>query len=138
VVTELVVAADGTVESSEVFEAAVHNRAKLDYVGVAEWATGGGPVPPPLRDDPAMQGQVRLQLEVGRMLGEAAERGGALAFETDRLLAVVRDGHVVGLVAEEKNVANEAVAHMMIATNKANAAFLRAKGFPVLQRAMPA
>src|SRR5207245_2780951 len=83
---------------------------------------------------PGMDDQVRLQIEVGQRLGRAAERHGALEFQTDRVLTVEKEGRIVDLVAEKKNVASEAVAHMMIATNKATASFLHEKGFPVFQR----
>lgn len=133
-VTELIIAADGTVETSEVFEAAVHNRAKLDYNGVSDWLEHGGEVPAAIAGNPRMQRQLELQMEVGRMLGRAAAREGALAFETERVATVIKDGYVVDLVGEEKNLANEAVAHMMIATNIANAKFLHERGYPVFQR----
>lgn len=124
VVTEILVDADGSVLATEVFEAAVHNRAKLDYVGVS-------------RADHAPDSQIGRQLAVGRLLAGGAARRGALAFEAERVMAVIRDGFVVGLVQEEKNVANEAVAQMMIAANAAAARFLHERGFPVLLRAMP-
>ena len=77
-----------------------------------------------------------MQLEVGKMLGEAAAERGALAFETTRVYPVIEDGQVVDLVDEKKNSANEAVANMMIATNIANTKYLRERGFPVFERAL--
>lgn len=123
-VTEMTVSEDGDVSAFEVYEAAVHNRAKLDYVGVsrASWPAGS---------------QIAVQLAAGAALARGAERRGALAFEAERVLPVIRDGYVVDLVEERKNVANEAVAQMMIATNTAAARFLHSHGFPVLLRAMP-
>lgn len=135
-VTELIIGADGEVEKSTVFEAAVRNQAKLDYVTVSDWYENGGE-PPAAMASPEMQDQVRLQMDTGLLLGQAAQRRGALAFETERVLPVVENGHLVDLVNEEKNSANEAIAHMMIATNVANARFLHEKGFPVFQRAVP-
>lgn len=123
IVTEMMVSGDEVAEFS-IYEAAVHNRAKLDYVGVsrASWAPGS---------------QIAVQLAAGAALARGAERRGALAFEAERVLPVIRDGYVVDLVEERKNVANEAVAQMMIATNTAAARFLHSRGFPVLLRAMP-
>lgn len=137
VVTELIIGSDGKVEKSDVFEAAVHNHAKLDYVSVSDWHDGKTEAPGPLAGNPEMQEQARLQLEVGHLLGEAAADRGALAFETTRTRTVIEDDRIVDLADEKKNVANEAVAHMMIATNVANAKFLQEKGFPVFQRSVP-
>jgi len=132
VVTELIVDAEGKVESSRLFQAAVNNKAKLNYVDVSHWLAGDGPAPPS-----GMEDQVRLQVEVGQRLGKAAAERGALEFEAERVLTVVEDGRLVDLVQEKKNVASEAVAHMMIATNSATAHFLHERGFPVFQRIVP-
>lgn len=135
-VTEMIIGADGKVEKSDVFEAAVHNRAKLDYVSLSKWYEDGEPVPGPLQGNPEMQKQARLQIEAGQQLGKAAAERGALAFETERVFPDVEDGRVTGLKVEKKNVANEAVANMMIASNVANTRYLRDKGFPVMERAL--
>ena len=138
IVTEMVVDADGKVESSQVYQAAVHNRAKLAYPTVSSWIEGDSEAPKAIDQVPGMDEQVRLQVEVGQRLGKAAAERGALEFEADRVLPVVEDGRLVDLVEEKKNLASEAVAHMMIATNTANASFLHQRGFPVFQRVVEA
>src|SRR5207237_1027416 len=45
IVVQLVISADGSVKSSEVYRASVRNRAKLAYRSVDAWLTGGGPLP---------------------------------------------------------------------------------------------
>lgn len=132
-VTEMIVDKDGNVESSQLFQAAVNNKAKLAYKGVSAWMAGEE-APENLSKTPGMDEQIKLQMEVGGRLGQAAKKRGALEFEADRVRPVVEEGHVVGLEVEKKNQASEAVAHMMIATNTATAGFLQKKGFPVFQR----
>ena len=131
-VVELLVDGEGVVVSSGVREGAVRNKAKLDYDSLSAWLEGRGPLPGPLTAE--MQEQIRWQMEAGRRLGIQGELRGALEFETDRVYPVVSDGYVVALVDETKNIASEAVAHMMIAANMAVASFLRRSGFPVFQR----
>ncbi|MBM3465536.1 MAG: RNB domain-containing ribonuclease [Armatimonadetes bacterium] len=138
IVTEHVVGADGEVESSRMFEAAVRNHAKTDYNAVSAWIEGRAPAPANIENQEGMAEQVRLQMEVGKRLGEASERRGALEFVTDRVLTVEKDGRITDLVAEKKNLASEAVANQMIATNTATAKFLHDRGFPVFQRAVQA
>jgi exoribonuclease-2 len=133
-VTELIVDKNGDVESSKVFQAAVNNHCKTDYNAVSGWLDGSRPEPRNIADQPAMDDQLRLQMDVGKRLGEAAHRRGALEFTTDRVTPVQKDGRIVGIEPEKKNLANEAVANMMIATNMANAKFLHDRGLPVLQR----
>ena len=132
-VTEMIVDKDGNVESSQLYQAAVNNKAKLAYKGVSAWMAGEE-APENLSKTPGMDEQIKLQMEVGGRLGEAAKKRGALEFEADRVMPVVEQDHLVGLEAEKKNQASEAVANMMIATNTATAAFLQKKGFPVFQR----
>lgn len=134
IVTEMVIGPDGKVESSEVYQAAVNNKAKLAYPSVSKWYEGEGEAPKNISKTPGMDEQIRLQMEVGKRLGDAAKERGALEFEATRVHPLVVDGHLVDLVDEKKNVASEAVANMMIATNTANASFLQKKGFPVFQR----
>lgn len=136
-VTELLVEKDGQLEQFSVYQAAVRNRAKLDYAGVSRWAEGGAS-PAPLLESEGMKEQIVLQLEVGLRLEVAAAQRGALEFEADRVMPVVEGGSVVDLVVEKKNVASEAVANMMIAANMANAKFLHQRGFPVFQRVVEA
>ena len=136
-VTELIVDQEGQVESSQVYQAAVNNKAKLAYKGVSAWMEGGE-APPNLSKTPGMDEQIKLQMEVGARLGQAARKRGALEFEADRVMPVVEDGHLVGLEEEKKNLASEAVANMMIASNTATAGFLQKKGFPVFQRVVEA
>src|SRR5438477_7411095 len=45
VVIDMVVAADGSVQASDVYRAVVNNQAKLAYAGVAAWLDGTGKAP---------------------------------------------------------------------------------------------
>lgn len=139
IVTDMIIGADGKVEKSEVYEAAVNNKAKLDYVSVSKWVEGESDKPPEaIARAKGMDEQILLQIEAGELLAKGARKRGALEFEADRVMPVVEDGKVVDLVEEKKNIASEAVAHMMIATNTENARFLKEKGFPIFQRVVEA
>src|ERR1017187_9901797 len=46
IVIEMVVAGDGSLHSSDLYQATVRNRAKLAYNSVAAWLDGNGPMPP--------------------------------------------------------------------------------------------
>jgi exoribonuclease-2 len=138
IVTDMIIGQDGKVETSEVYEAAVNNKAKLDYASVSKWVEGETEAPPAIGKVKGMDDQVLLQIEAGELLAKGAKKRGALEFEADRVMPFVEDGKVVDLVEEKKNIASEAVAHMMIATNTENAKFLHDKGFPVFQRVVEA
>ena len=46
IVIEMVLAGDGSLQSSDLYGATVRNRAKLAYNSVAAWLEGNGPMPP--------------------------------------------------------------------------------------------
>src|SRR5271169_708067 len=46
IVMEMVLAGDGSLQSSDLYQATVRNRAKLAYNSVAAWLEGNGPMPP--------------------------------------------------------------------------------------------
>ena len=54
IVVEMVIAADGTVIASDVYQAIVLNRAKLAYNSVAAWLEGTAPAPPKLAAVPGL------------------------------------------------------------------------------------
>lgn len=135
-VTELIIGADGEVERSEMFEAAVRNHCKTDYKAVSGWLEGSREMPENIARQDGMAEQIKLQMEAGEQLGAAAKKRGALEFNASRVETVEKDGRIVDLEAEKKNRASEAVAHMMIATNTETARFLHEKNFPVFQRAV--
>lgn len=135
-VTELIIGADGQIESSQCYEAAVRNHCKTDYKAVSGWLDGSREMPDNIASQEGMAEQVRLQIEAGEQIGVGLKNHGALSFGADRVFAVVKDGQIVDLEADKKNRASEAVANMMIGTNMATARFLHEKGLPVFERAV--
>src|SRR5450432_1779713 len=81
-VVELVVRQDGSLASSDVFRALVHNRAKLAYNSVAAWLDGTAPAPPHVLAVPGMDEQLRVQDRVAQLLRKRRFEQGALTLET--------------------------------------------------------
>jgi len=135
IVTEMAVAADGTVKSSEVYRALVHNYAKLSYEAVGAWLDDKGPVPPEIAGVPKMDAQIRLQFAAAQHLRELRKEHGALELETIQASPVINNtGQVTELVVVERNSARDLIENFMIAANVAMAQFLEAKGVPCLRR----
>ena len=68
VVIEMVVASDGTIQSSDIYRARVRNRAKLAYNSVAAWLDGEGAVPEEITAVPGLTKNLRLQDRVAQSL----------------------------------------------------------------------
>lgn len=73
-VVDMRVQADGLVSESEIYRAAVLNRAKLTYDSVSAWLDGAGPPPPQLARVPGLEDQLRLTTRWPAGCGKAASR----------------------------------------------------------------
>jgi len=134
-VTEMVVAPDGTVKSSDVYPARLHNYAKLSYEAVGAWLDDKGPVPPEIAAVPKMDAQIRLQFEATQHLHALRKEHGALELETIQASPVLNsNGQVTELSVVERNSARDLIENFMIAANVAMAQFLNAKGSLSLRR----
>src|SRR6266550_9175018 len=135
IVTEMIVGADGTVKSTEVFRALLHNYAKLSYEAVGPWLDDKGPMPPEIERVPGMEAQIRLQFEAAQHLRQMRREHGALELETIQASPVVDStGKVIDLSVTERNSARDLIENFMIAANVAMAQFLEAKGVFSLRR----
>jgi exoribonuclease-2 len=123
-VTEMTVAADGRVQASTVFRAAVHNRAQLAYDAVSAWIEGGAPVPDAVRAVPGLDADLRRQDEVAQRLRARRLEAGSLQLETLQPRAVFDGDRVVGLRQQVQNRARQLIEEFMIATNRCTADFL--------------
>jgi exoribonuclease-2 len=136
VVVELVVGGDGAVIASDVYRAAVVNRAKLAYDGVAAWLDGRAPAPPAVSAVPGVDGQLRLQDRVAQRMKLLRARHGALDLETGEARPVFDEGVLTALRPDEKNRAKALIEDLMIAANGVTARFLAQKGLPSFRRVL--
>jgi exoribonuclease-2 len=135
VVTEMIVTPEGTVKSTDVYPALLHNYAKLSYEAVGDWLDNKGPIPREIANVPKMEAQIRLQFEVAQHLRELRRKHGALEFETIQASPVINDnGQVTELSVTERNSARDIIENFMIAANVAMAEFLTAKGALSIRR----
>lgn len=134
VVVEMQVEKDGSISRSDVFRAAVHNKAKLAYDSVAAWLEGNGPLPRKAAQVPGLDKLLRLQDEAACRLRERRHERGALRFETVKARPIVEDGVVRGFEDDLRNQAKELIQDFMIAANGIIASFLEGRGFPSIRR----
>jgi exoribonuclease-2 len=130
----MVVAEDGSVLSSTIFRALVHNHAKLAYNSVAAWLAGEAPAPEWVQAVSGLDGQLRLQGQVAQQLKARRHQQGALSLETIEPRAVFDGELLTDLRVEQKNRAKELIEDFMIAANQATVAYLHGKGVPSFRR----
>jgi VacB/RNase II family 3'-5' exoribonuclease len=134
VVIEMVFAGDGTLQSSNLYLAAVRNRAKLAYNNVAGWLEGSGAMPQAIGAVSGLAENLRLQDRVAQILRALRHLHGALDLETIEARAVFDGDEIKDLAADKRNRAKDIIEDFMIAANGVAARYLASKGFPSLRR----
>jgi exoribonuclease-2 len=133
-VIEMAVAADGSVQESQVYRAWVNNHAKLAYRSVAAWLDGTDKMPEKIAMTKGLDEQLRMQDQIAQVMKSVRYTHGALDLETIEPEAVLSDGRIVDLRLERKNRAQELIEDFMIAANGVSAQFLDKGGVPTLRR----
>ena len=134
VVIELVIAGDGSLQSSDVYQATVRNRAKLAYNSVAAWLEGTGPAPEGIGKVAGLDQNIRLQDGAAQKLKALRHTHGALNLETIEARPVFDGDILKDFEAETMNRAKDIIADFMIAANGVTARFLASKNFASIRR----
>ncbi len=133
-IIDMVVTEEGTLASTDMYRAVVHNYAKLDYETVGAWLEGHGDMPEGVARVEGMEAQLRLQDQAAQRLLAQRQKQGALDLETIEAVPVVENGQVTNLTVPRKNQARALIENLMVSANTAMAAFLEATGLPFIQR----
>jgi VacB/RNase II family 3'-5' exoribonuclease len=134
IVIEFVVADDGSLQSSDLYEATVRNRARLAYNSVAGWLEGRGPMPKEIGAVRGLDENIQLQDRAAQKLKALRHRNGALDLQTIEARPIFAGNELKDLKAEERNRAKELIEDFMIAANGVAARYLASKNFPSLRR----
>jgi VacB/RNase II family 3'-5' exoribonuclease len=134
VVIEMVLAADGSLQSSDIYRATVRNRAKLAYNSVAAWLDGKGPMPDEIPSVDGLEENLRLQERTAGKMRKLRHLQGALSLETIEASPVFDGDELKDLAAETKNSAKGIIEDFMIGANGVTARYLESRDLPSLRR----
>lgn len=134
IVVDMVVDADGTVQSSDVYRARVRNQAKLAYNSLGAWLEGTGEAPQAMTVVKGLADNLRLQDRVAQHLRERRHQQGALSLETIQSKPQFDGDELRQLKIERPNRAKQIIEDFMVAANGATARFLAARRFPSIRR----
>jgi exoribonuclease-2 len=134
IVIEMVIAEDGSLQSSDIYQATVRNNAKLAYNSLAVWLDGSGPMPKEIGAVNGLDENLRLQDRTARKLKSLRHEHGALDLETIEARPVFDGDEIKDLEAERRNCAKDIIEDFMITANGVTARYLAAKKFPSLRR----
>ncbi|MCE9644694.1 MAG: RNB domain-containing ribonuclease [Chloroflexi bacterium] len=134
VIVEMLVGPDGTVQDSDIYEAWVHNYAKLAYPVVAAWLENTQAAPEAIAAISGLAENLRLQDRMAQNMKNLRHIQGALSLETIEARPIFDGDQIRLLEIEEKNRAKEIIENFMIAVNGVTARYLSAKKFPSIRR----
>lgn len=134
VVVEFIVGEDGSVKNSDIYQAAVHNKAKLAYNSVGTWLESGNAMPQPVGAVKGLDENLKLQEGVAKKLKSLRYKNGALYLETIETRPVFKGDEISDLQEEKPNNAKDIIQEFMISANTVTARFLSSKGLPSLRR----
>jgi exoribonuclease-2 len=134
VVIDIVIAADGSLQSSDIYRAMVHNQAKLAYNSVAGWLDGIGPMPQAIGTVSGLEESLRLQDSLAQKLKDLRHLHGALNLKTIELRPVFGGEELMDLEDDKGNRAKEIIEEFMIMANGVTTRYLASKKFPSFRR----
>ncbi len=134
IVIEMMIAEDGSLQTSEIYGATVHNHAKLAYNSVAAWLEGNRQMQEGIGAVEGLGENLHIQDRVAQSMKAFRHMHGALNLETIEARPVFYADELKDLEVERKNRAKDIIEDFMIAANGVTARYLVSKMFPSLRR----
>lgn len=134
VVIEFTVDAEANITRSQVYRAAVLNKAQLAYPSVGAWLAGTAEAPPKVAGSPELQQQLKMQHAIAERLRQKRSECGALDLQTIETHPIHLTDGEIDIEAEVKNEATQLIEDFMIAANGVVARSLEAKKFSSIRR----
>ncbi len=135
-VVDMVFGADGSIASSEHYQAIVRNQAKLAYRSVGSWLAGEGPPPTRLDSVPGLAANLRLQDSVAQRAAGLRKHRGALGLVTIEPKAIFKGDAIAELEPDWENRATQLIEEFMIAANECTAIYLSSCKSPSIRRVL--
>ena len=133
IVIEMVIGADGSLKTSDLYRAQVRNHAQLAYNSVAAWL-GSGSAPEAITTVKGLAENLRLQDKAAQNMRNFRHIHGALSLETVEAKPIFDGDQIRDLEVERSNRATDIIEDCMIAANGVTARYLTARKFPSIRR----
>ena len=134
IIIEIVLSSDGSIKSSDLYEAIVRNHSKLAYNSVAAWLENEGPIPQEISNVKDLSENLHLQDGIAQKLKDLRHQHGALDLETIETRPVFDGDKLKDLETDKSNRAKDIIEDFMIAANGVTARYLESKKFSSLRR----
>ena len=134
IVVDMILGDDGKVQQSDVYQATVHNHAKLHYNKLAAWLEGDDSFYPEITKVNGLAENIKLQDRMAQKMKAMRYEHGALEFETIDAMPIFDLDTLKEMKVEQRNRAKDLIEDFMIAANGTTARFLTGKNLPSLRR----
>ena len=134
VVVKITFTPSGESVGSTIFQALVHNYAKLTYCAVGEWLEGSGKLPEKVKHVSGLEKSLKCQHELAQILRNQRSLKGALALEMPQLEPELNENQEIVLKIAEHNLAHQLIEEFMIASNSEMARTFAEAQIPSLSR----
>jgi VacB/RNase II family 3'-5' exoribonuclease len=134
IVVEFILEKDGSIKNSDIYPAAVQNKAKLAYNSTSAWLEAGAEMPKAIAAVSGLDKNLMLQYDAAKQLKDLRYRNGALNLETIETRPVFQGDDVSSLEEEKMNEAKDIIQEFMICANGVTARFLGSANSPSIRR----
>lgn len=111
----------GEIENSTLFQAIVHNYAKLTYSNIGGWLQGTNSVSDKVKNLPGLENTLKIQHEAAQILKQRRHEAGSLTLESsDPEVKIVSNDQII-IQLPTHNYAHQLIEEFMIASNRAMA-----------------
>jgi VacB/RNase II family 3'-5' exoribonuclease len=124
----------GETETSSVFQAVVHNYAKLAYRLVGGWLEGKNAIPEKVNQVAGLEALLKIHHEAAQILRKKRHESGSLTLVSSQAEVKIAEGERVLIQLPAHNFAHQIIEEFMILANRAMARTFRKENIPSLRR----
>ena len=109
---------NGEIESSSIFQAIVHNYAKLTYNSIGDWLEGKISLPEKVKKIDGLEKVLKTQNEAAQILRKRRHELGSLTLHSSEARVKIKSEDQITIKISPHNLAHQLIEEFMIATNQ--------------------
>lgn len=120
-VVKIQITQSGDIESSSIFQAIVHNYAKLTYDVIGKWLNEKNSPPDKVKQVAGLENTLKIQHEAAQILKQKRHDAGSLTLESSEAEVKITNNNQIVIQLSPHNFAHQLIEEFMIAANRATA-----------------
>jgi exoribonuclease-2 len=120
-VVKIQISQKGDIDFSSIFQATVHNYAKLTYDVIGGWLEGHNSLPDKVKPVPGLENTLKTQHEAAQILKQKRHEAGSLTLESSEAEVKITSNNQIVVQLSAHNFAHQLIEEFMIAANRATA-----------------